>query len=160
MISRDFLGNVWEYDCMGCAIARGEMPVPGSFIRQTGSFVAHQDPLIPLPGFLVIASRRHIRSIGEMTGEEYAEFLQLLRQVHAAIKKVVQVEFLTLLQEENSGHFHLWFFPWLPEVIREHGQPSLTTIRSIMAEVSREPISAEEWAELEKTILKIREFVK
>jgi diadenosine tetraphosphate (Ap4A) HIT family hydrolase len=152
VIVKDFLGLTWEFDCMGCAIARQTMLVPGGFIRQTGHFCLHQDPLIPLPGFLVIASRRHIRSIGEMSRAEYAEFAALVRDTQAAVKQVTRVDYLTLIQEEHSSHFHLWFFPWLPEVLRRHGEPSLTRIRGIMAEVSREPISPEEWVELEKTI--------
>jgi diadenosine tetraphosphate (Ap4A) HIT family hydrolase len=152
MISRDFLGNTWEYDCMGCAIARQEIPVPAGFIRKSSLFCVHQDPLIPLPGFVVVASVRHIRSIGGMTGAEYAEFTRLVRQTQAAIRKAAQVEYLTIVQEEHSSHFHLWFFPWLPEIRRKHGEPSLAKIRGIMTDVSRQPIRAEEWDELEKTI--------
>ena len=145
---------------MGCAIAQGEMPVPGGFIRKTGNFCVHQDPLIPLPGFLVIASTRHVRSIDALTAAEYDEFAQLLPRVQAAVKKATQVEFFTLVQEEHSSHFHLWFFPWLPEVIRRHGEPSLAKIRPIMAETSRQPISAEKWAELEETIRVIKTLMK
>jgi diadenosine tetraphosphate (Ap4A) HIT family hydrolase len=160
MISRDFLGNTWEYDCMGCAIAQGEMLVPGGFIAQTGNFCVHQDPLIPLPGFLVIASTRHVRSIDALTAAEYTDFMELLRQAQAAVKQVTQVEYLTLVQEEHSSHFHLWFFPWLPQVVRRHGEPSLANIRLILAETSRQPIRAEEWAELEKTIRGIKALMK
>ena len=65
-MTRDFLGHEWTYDCMGCAIADGSMLPPGGFIKQTEHFVVHQDPLIPLPGFLAflfllsgILSRRY-----------------------------------------------------------------------------------------------------
>ena len=56
----DFLGNEWTIDCMGCAISNGSMLVPGGMIQRTKNFCVHQDPLIPLPGFLVIASIRQI----------------------------------------------------------------------------------------------------
>ncbi len=145
---------------MGCAIARKTLPVPGGFIRKSGHFCVHQDPLLPLPGFVVIASRRHIRSLGEMTEAEYAEFPGLVRETHMAIKKAAQIEYLTLIQEEHSSHFHLWFFPWLPEIAKRHGEPSLAKIREIMAEVSREPISPEEWRKLEKIIEEIKVYMK
>jgi hypothetical protein len=29
----DILGRHWTYDCMGCAIANGEMEVPGGVIK-------------------------------------------------------------------------------------------------------------------------------
>jgi len=72
MITTDFLGKQWISDCMGCAIAAGSMPVPGGFIRRGRYFVVHQDPLIPLPGFLVIASMRHFQSIDEMETADWA----------------------------------------------------------------------------------------
>jgi hypothetical protein len=95
-----------------------------------------------------------------MTEVEYAEFPGLVRETHAAIKKATQIEYLTLIQEEHSRHFHLWFFPWLPEIIETYGEPSLAKIRGIMAEVSREPISPEEWRKLEKTIVRIKAYIK
>ena len=160
MIARDFLGNTWEFDCLGCAIARQELPVPGGFIHRSGQFCVHQDPLIPLPGCVVIASTRHIHNLAEMIEPEYAEFSTLVRQTHAAIKQAIPVASLTLIQEEHSGHFHLWFFPWLPDILEKHGEPSLAEVREITAEVSRKPIPAAQWGELEKTISRIRTYMK
>ena len=72
MITTDFLGKQWISDCMGCAIAAGNMPVPGGFMQRSQYFCVHQDPLIPLPGFLVIASMRHFQSIDEMEAADWA----------------------------------------------------------------------------------------
>ena len=107
MKTKDFLGNEWNHDCMGCAINNQSMSVPGGFIQKTSHFCVHQDPLIPLPGFLVIASLRHIRSISEMRESEYDEFSELVRITHHAIKEATQIECLTIVQEESSIHFHL-----------------------------------------------------
>jgi diadenosine tetraphosphate (Ap4A) HIT family hydrolase len=159
MRTKDFLGNAWEYDCLGCAVARAEVAVPGGVIRRSAGFCVHQDPLIPLPGFLVIASTRHIRSLDALTDLEYAEFAGLVRQVHAAIKQAVQVDYLSIIQEEHASHFHLWFFPWLPEVIQKFGEPSLGKIRQIMAESSRHPIGTEQWHLLEKTIRLVATYI-
>jgi len=156
MITTDFLGNQWNIDCMGCAIAAGGMAVPGGFIRRSRYFCVHQDPLIPLPGFLVIASRRHIESIGEMEAAEYAEFSRLLRDTQRAIGSTVPVEALTIVQEEHSIHFHLWFFPWTGALIEQYGPPSLSSIRAIMADFRKQPIGAGEWAKLEQSIQAIR----
>jgi diadenosine tetraphosphate (Ap4A) HIT family hydrolase len=156
MIIRDFLGNEWNIGCMGCDIANLSMQVPGGFIKRSRHFCVHQDPLIPLPGFLVIASLRHMRSIDEMNGAEYEDFSRLLRDAQRAIKDTVKVESLSIIQEEHSIHFHLWFFPWTGALIQQHGPPSLTSIRAIIAGYRREPIGAGEWQELEKTIENIR----
>lgn len=152
----DFLGKEWDIDCMGCAISNRSMQVPGGFICKTQQFVVHQDPLVPLPGFVVIASLRHIQSISEMKDAEYQELSKLIRVTHRAIKKVANIESLTLVQEESSMHFHLWFFPWTPHVIKLYGQPSLTKIREIMSDYRRQPIGKTEWKELEESIEQIK----
>ncbi|MBI5295011.1 MAG: HIT family hydrolase [Chloroflexi bacterium] len=156
MKTKDFLGHEWDIECMGCAVADGSMSVPGGFIYRSQHFCVHQDPLIPLPGFLVIASLRHIRSIAEMDDAEYQEFASLVRVTHKAIKQVTQIEHLTLVQEESSIHFHLWFFPWTEEVIEKYGPPSLAKIREIMAKYKKQVIDEAEWAMLQKSIKEIK----
>lgn len=159
MRTKDFLGNEWDIGCMGCAISSGTMPVPGGFIRKIDHFCVHQDPLIPLPGFLVIASLRHIKSLSEMHASEYEEFSTLLRMTHAAIQKTTGVESLTLVQEEHSSHFHLWFFPWTQTVIEKYGRPTLTKIREIMADYQGRPIGALEWEALVQSITDIKQHL-
>jgi diadenosine tetraphosphate (Ap4A) HIT family hydrolase len=158
VITRDFLGNEWEIDCLGCAISAGRMPVPGGMIHQTQHFCVHQDPLVPLPGFLVIATVRHIRSLSQFQGTEHEEFFDFIKTAHRAIKESVDAEYLTTIQEESSPHFHLWFFPWSPGVIRQYGSPSLVKIREIMADKRKRPIDAEEWIVLEGWIEKIKSY--
>jgi diadenosine tetraphosphate (Ap4A) HIT family hydrolase len=158
MRTKDFLGREWQIDCFGCGVAAGAgaMEVPGGFLAQTSHFVVHQDPLVPLPGFLVVASRRHIRRIDEMTDAEYSEFARLLRDTQRAIKEVNRVPYLTLVQEENSEHFHAWFFPWSDELIAEHGRPSLDKIRPLWAHFRSKPFSVAEWSRLEPSLEAVR----
>ena len=144
---------------MGCAIGDESMVVPGGFVQKTQYFCVHQDPLIPLPGFLVIASLRHIQSIADMQKSEYEEFSDLIRTTHHAIKKATGLEHLTIVQEESSSHFHLWFFPWTPNVVEKYGKPSLAKIREIMADYKNQTIGNVEWQELEKSIENIRRYL-
>ncbi len=62
MPTTDFLEQTWIIPCMGCAIANHTMLPPGGIIMETAHFCLHQDPLIPLPGFLVIGAKRHVHS--------------------------------------------------------------------------------------------------
>ena len=156
MKTKDFFGNEWEISCMGCAIADQSMLIPGGIIHKTQHFCMHQDPLIPLPGFLVVASLRHIQSISDMQEAEYEEFSSLIRAAHRTVKEVTKVEYLTIVQEEHSIHFHLWFFPWTQDVIVRYGQPSLTKIREIMADYRKQSIGEEEWKKLEISIEEIK----
>lgn len=155
--TQDFLGHKWTYDCMGCAIADGSMQVPGGLIKGTEHFVVHQDPLIPLPGFLVIGARRHIHSLAEMTQTEYAEFAALLWETDKIIRAATSVEHLTLVQEEHSIHFHLWFFPWTATVVEKYGSPSLAKIRAIMDDCRKQALNADEWQKLKISIDAIKE---
>lgn len=156
MKTKDFLGHEWDIDCMGCAISDGSMLVPGGLIQRTRYFCVHQDPLIPLPGFLVIATTRHIQSISEMEEAEYEEFSSLVRETHRAIKGTTGIEHLTIIQEESSIHFHLWFFPWTEKITEKYGKPSLTKIREIMADFRTGSIDEVEWKELERSIDRIK----
>ncbi len=159
MKTTDFLGNEWEITCMGCAIHKETMLVPGGLIKRTKHFVVNQDPLVPLPGFLVIASTEHIQSIAQMDDAMFMEFSKLLRQTHQAIKLVTCIENLTIIQEERSSHFHLWFFPWTSTVIEQYGAPSLSKIRGISADLMKESIDEVTWNELENSIKKIRSLL-
>lgn len=86
---------------------------------------------------------------------EYQDFSRLLRTAHKAIKEATGIEYLTLVQEEHSIHFHVWFFPWTQAVIEGYGQPSLAKIREIMADYRRQPVDEVEWQALKISIEKI-----
>ena len=57
----DFLGNEWIYECMGCSIAKGEIKIPGGTIYEGKHTILGADPEIPIPGFLIVNVKRHIR---------------------------------------------------------------------------------------------------
>jgi diadenosine tetraphosphate (Ap4A) HIT family hydrolase len=155
----DFLGRQWTYDCMGCAVANHSLLPPGGLIAIGNHFYVHQDPLIPLPGFLVIGARRHFQGILDMRKDEYREFAELLRRTEIAIRRTVGVEFLTLVQEEHSNHFHLWFFPWTAEILAKYGPPGLGKIREVIADHRKQTIESDAWAVLEASIEELRNWM-
>ena len=75
-----------------------------------------------------------------MQETEYEEFSKLVQAADRAIKQATDVEWLTIVQEEQSIHFHLWFFPWTQAVIASYGKPSLSKIRGIMADYGQQSI--------------------
>lgn len=129
---KDFMNNQWPDQCMGCAIGKGDMLPPGGIIYDTKNFVLHQDPDVPLSGFLIVAAKNHIRSIAELTLEESTELFQLVYKARVAMKQVCDINEVTIIQEERSGHFHLWLLPryqWMNHKFSN----SLNNIREIMA---------------------------
>lgn len=84
----------------------------------------------------------------------------LLWETDKIIRAATSVEHLTLVQEEHSVHFHLWFFPWATEVVEKYGPPSLAKIRAIMDDCRKQTLSAGEWQKLKTSIEDIRKFFR
>jgi diadenosine tetraphosphate (Ap4A) HIT family hydrolase len=106
----DIQGNKIHTDCLGCARERGEI-ITGT-LTTTEYFDAHQDFEIPIPGFIIISSRRHLKSVDEFTEEEQADFIKILTTVRRTMRSSLGIDAVYLVQEEDtSHHFHLWLFP-------------------------------------------------
>ncbi len=108
---KDFLGNEYSCECIGCSIARKELHLPGGIIYEDDNIILGADPEIPIPGFLIITSKRHIRSFSELTKAERIKIADVLACAEKAIKEKGIANEITLVQEERSLHFHIWIFP-------------------------------------------------
>jgi diadenosine tetraphosphate (Ap4A) HIT family hydrolase len=131
MIVKDILNKEWECHCIGCAIGSGDIIPPGGLIFETENFVLHQDPEVPIKGFLIIASKAHIRSISELNLEESRELFDLAYKARMALKNVADIKEVNIIQEERSKHFHLWLLPrydWMDDKFPN----SLSSIREMM----------------------------
>lgn len=118
MERKDILGNEIKSECVGCAIVKGEIQLPGGVIYDGKSIILASDPEIPIPGFLIITSKRHIQSFSELSSEERAEIGDTIVLAERALKYLKIAETVTLVQEERSKHFHIWIFPnqeWMQE---------------------------------------------
>ena len=114
----DFLGNEWKFDCMGCAISKGEIKIPGGIIYEGKYTILGGDPEIPIPGFLIVNIKRHVNSFSELNKEERNEVGDVIVYAEKALKELKIVREVTLVQEERSKHFHIWIFPnyiWMTE---------------------------------------------
>jgi diadenosine tetraphosphate (Ap4A) HIT family hydrolase len=129
----DILEQVWNVTCIGCAIASGEMTPSYGMISENDSFCLHQDPEVPIPGFLILASRKHVQSIADFTENECADFTSLLYRGRRLLNLLPGVNDVTIVQEERSSHFHCWLFPWYHWMIEKWGSNSLDHVRSITA---------------------------
>ncbi len=48
-----------------------ELKPPFGIIARSKNFILHQDPVTPIPGFFVIASKKHMVSVGEGPSVEH-----------------------------------------------------------------------------------------
>lgn len=149
MIIKDFTNKEWTCTCIGCSIGSGEIVPPGDIIVATENFVLHQDPEVPITGFLIIASKKHIKSISELSLEESTELFELVYKARLAMKKLICIKEVTIIQEERSGHFHIWLLPRYEWMTDKFGN-SLSNIRDIM-NYSKENLKTE--ANIEEVLL-------
>lgn len=106
----DYKGNVKKIDCLACAREKGEIDL-GNIVKSK-YFDAHQDYAIPIPGFIIISSRRHIQSIDEFTDNEQRDFIKFLCRIRSAMRRVLGIKVIYLYQaEDTSHHFHFWLIP-------------------------------------------------
>jgi diadenosine tetraphosphate (Ap4A) HIT family hydrolase len=112
MIVKDFLGNQWDTDCLGCDIGNSKIIPPGGLIYESRSFVMHQDPEIPIHGFLMVATKDHISSTTQLSANQRYEMMDIMSMGINTIKKLGITDEVTIVQEERSKHLHLWLFPW------------------------------------------------
>lgn len=121
-VIKDFLGNELKYECMGCAISNLKISIPGGIIYNGKYAILAADPEIPLPGFLVVNSKRHVNSFSKLTKEEIIEIGLLIKYAEEALKDLRITTEVTLVQEERSKHLHLWIFPTQQWMIDKYGK--------------------------------------
>lgn len=114
-IVKSFNGKMIDVgDCMGCTKAKniGNPDInPGEILR-TKNFDISQDFELPINGFIVIGSIRHIESINEMTMEEKHELITLIDVVISTLKKLnVCSQYDVVWEEKDNNHFHVWLMP-------------------------------------------------
>lgn len=110
----DISGKEHEVECIACAIQSGDVDLPVKRITETKHFVAEQDFEYPIEGFVIIASKRHLKSVIDMSKEEQADLIDFIVKCRTAMKEALGIEEVTIVQEETStsSHFHVWLFPW------------------------------------------------
>lgn len=158
MIFTDILNREWNCQCIGCAIASGEVAAPGGTIAETKNFILNQDPEIPIKGFLIIASKSHIKSISQFSSEQSQELFNLVYRARIALKSIEDIKEVTIIQEERSGHLHLWLLPRY-EWMNEKFANSLSTVREIMTYSKNNLKSEENIASILSTVEKIKKII-
>src|SRR5687767_5656887 len=152
-----------------CAILQGlsqenkdNMPknlFPDDKVIATDSFDVHQDWEVPIPGFLIIACRRKIKSIAEFNEQEIEQFLPLLIKVRRALKEVLNIEHVYLFQAEDTRHelFHLWIFPRYPWM--EKFGPRIQSVRPIIEYAQVNMTDEESIRKVKDAVAKVREKI-
>jgi diadenosine tetraphosphate (Ap4A) HIT family hydrolase len=98
--------------CLSCAVVHGFRETLGGTILETSSFHAHQDVAYPIPGLVILAAKRHITALDQLTPAEAAEFVATAQRIRAAQRRVLAIEHVYFFyNEDTTHHFHLWMVP-------------------------------------------------
>ncbi|MFB6075862.1 MAG: HIT family protein [Candidatus Aenigmatarchaeota archaeon] len=158
-------GKESEVDCIGCALVNGDVDPVGEVVAETEGFMVQQDFEIPIPGFMILSSKEHLKGIEQFDENQRKEFIDLLYRTRKAMNEVLDVEYVYIVQEEDTidkpsspSHFHLWLFPrykWMERFGR-----GIKSVKPAM-KYARENMKDEENLEEVKEIAnKIKEHIK
>ena len=154
----DIAGKEHEINCIACSIQNGEVELPVGRIAETEHFVVEQDFGYPIEGFMILVSKRHIKSISEFTDDEQKDFIDFMMKCRNAMKEKLGVEEITIIQEEpsSSSHFHVWLFPWLPWM--SGYKKKVNNVMTIMDIAKKERSTTDELEKIKEASAKLKEY--
>ncbi|MYL48079.1 diadenosine tetraphosphate hydrolase [Halobacillus litoralis] len=124
-------GDMVEVDCLSCALTSGTVEPEGGVIAETEHFHAHQDVAYPIRGLVIVASKRHIKGLDELTEDEQQDYITFLTKIRKAQRETLGIEHVYYFyNEDTTHHFHLWMVPrydWMYEFGR-----SVESVRPVL----------------------------
>jgi diadenosine tetraphosphate (Ap4A) HIT family hydrolase len=124
-------GKTVEVECLSCALTSGLVEPDGGVIFETEHFHAHQDVAYPIEGLVILASKRHIKCLDELTDEERLDYLNSMTAIRKAQREVLGIDYVYYFyNEDTTHHFHTWMVPrydWMNEFGR-----SIESVRPVL----------------------------
>jgi diadenosine tetraphosphate (Ap4A) HIT family hydrolase len=124
-------GKTVEVECLSCALTSGMIEPDGGVIIETEHFHAHQDVAYPIEGLVILASKRHIKCLDELTEVERLDYINIMTSIRKAQREVLGIEYVYYFyNEDTTHHFHTWMVPrydWM----NEYGR-SVESVRPVL----------------------------
>jgi diadenosine tetraphosphate (Ap4A) HIT family hydrolase len=144
-----------EVECLSCAVTSGLVQPAGGVIYEDELFHAHQDVAYPIPGLVILASKRHFYCMDELTEEESSRYIQLIRRIREAQRIELKIDHVYYFyNEDTTHHFHLWMVPRY-EWMKHFGQ-SVESLRPALLHARTEMNNEENNNYVIKSIEKLR----
>ncbi len=105
------------HNCFGCQITAGAVHIPGGDIWRDNEWQVGHDPKNVIPGFIVVGTIKHIKTITEIPDASLCFGFQLisesrrLLEAHFGLKK-----YITFQNDRTDGHYHIGLLPIYPEM--------------------------------------------
>jgi diadenosine tetraphosphate (Ap4A) HIT family hydrolase len=109
-------------ECSACAEIAGDIQAPGGVIFDDGLwFVSHHTGPHTDPGELIVKSRRHCESLGELSRSEAAALGPILKAAVGALERVTAAERIYAMSfNERIRHVHFLLLPRSAAMPRGH----------------------------------------
>ena len=98
-------------ECLGCEIVKGKLDAFGGILYNGEYFTLTQDFELPVNGFLIITSKRHIVKYIELTQMERLELQDIIFKALKILEENNIAEEYNVILEEKAYHFHVWLMP-------------------------------------------------
>jgi diadenosine tetraphosphate (Ap4A) HIT family hydrolase len=129
-------------NCLSCDIIEGKRTPIGDVILETEFFHAHQDIAYPIPGLVIIASKRHFYCIDDLNKDEAEDFVNIVMKIRKCQRHALNIEYVYYFyNEDTKHHFHLWMVPRY-EWMKKFGR-SVESLRPVLL-YAKEKFSNEE----------------
>jgi diadenosine tetraphosphate (Ap4A) HIT family hydrolase len=108
--------------CSACAEIAGHTTAPGGVILDDGLwFVSHHTGAFTDPGELIVKTRRHCESLGELSGSEARALGPILQAAVGALERVIVAERIYAVSfNERVRHVHFLLLPRTAAMPRGH----------------------------------------
>ena len=109
--------------CLGCEITNGNLIPLGGILYKDKYFTITQDFELPIDGFIVISTIRHIEKFTDLTSDERIDLIGLINKTLTILREnKVAEEFNVILEEKQGYHFHIWLMPRHKWMIEKFGK--------------------------------------
>jgi diadenosine tetraphosphate (Ap4A) HIT family hydrolase len=108
--------------CPACAEIAGRATAPGGVVFDDGLWlVSHHTGAFTDPGELIVKTRRHCESLGELTGAEAAALGPILKAAVEALEQVTIADRIYAVSfNERVRHVHFLLLPRTADMPRGH----------------------------------------
>lgn len=133
--------------CLGCELISGVASVPGGFVCETKHWVVNHC-VGPLGlGTLMVAPRRHVVRVSDLSDEEATELGPLTRRTASVIDEILGPEqvYVCLWSHGAHGpkHLHWVVQPVTSELMHRHGGKRSEELQLAMFEADEYPRQSE-----------------
>jgi diadenosine tetraphosphate (Ap4A) HIT family hydrolase len=152
-------GQTVEVECLSCAVTGGLVQPDGGVIIETEFFNAHQDVAYPIRGLVILASKRHVYGLDQLTEAEMQDYMDLLRKIRKAQRDVLGIEHVYYFYNEDTlHHFHIWMVPRF-EWMYEFGR-SVESLRPVLLQARNHMNTKENMVVVKDAIAKLTNELK